>query len=150
MQVILQHPNTSDHLDGVKKDRRSARDKDRRNMLSYRTQKAIRQWHFCPQSCGWPIPAVAKAMDGAVRGVPAHDRVWVWMGFKFPSNPNHPVILWQFYDSDCLILQRDPPTLAACSEISTQISQETSTVKKTTWHPLLTYGRGALSLEVSK
>jgi len=35
-----------------------------------------------------------------VGGVPAHGRVWVWMGFKFPSKPNHPVILWQFYNSD--------------------------------------------------
>ena len=66
VQVILQHPNTSDHLDGVKKDRRAARTKDRRSVLSCKAQKTMRQWHCCPESCGCPIPAVPKAMDGAV------------------------------------------------------------------------------------
>lgn len=30
------------------------------------------QWHCCPESCGYPIPAVPKATDGAVGGIPAH------------------------------------------------------------------------------
>ena len=32
------------------------------------------KWHCCPESCGCPIPAEPKAMDGAVGCIPAHSR----------------------------------------------------------------------------
>lgn len=62
------------------------------------TVRAVRQWHCCLESCGCSIPAVPKAMDGAVSSLsygrcPCPWWDWGWVGFKGPSNPNHLVIL---------------------------------------------------------
>uniref|UniRef100_A0A8B9IRG7 Uncharacterized protein n=1 Tax=Amazona collaria TaxID=241587 RepID=A0A8B9IRG7_9PSIT len=53
------------------------------------------------RSCGCPIRGSVQGQVGhrgleppaPVEGVPARGRGWSWRSFKFPSNPNHSMIL---------------------------------------------------------
>lgn len=56
------------------------------------TQKAVRHWHCCPESCGCPIPGSAQGYGWAL-GSPkrrcSYGRSWDWVSLKVPFNPNH-------------------------------------------------------------
>jgi len=62
---------------------------------TFLTQRAVRRWHSCPQSCGRPIPAGADGQVGDALGtlscwavsLPAAGG-WIWVGFKVPFNPS--------------------------------------------------------------
>jgi len=65
------------------------------------TQREVRRWHCCPESCGCPIPAGAQGQAGwgpvqteLVEGIQPIAGGWNWVGFKVPLNQT---ILW-FYD----------------------------------------------------
>lgn len=63
------------------------------------TQRVVRHWHGCPESCGCPIPGGAQDYVGwgpgqpkLEGGSPAHGRGWGGLK-EVPSSASHSVIL---------------------------------------------------------